>query len=46
MLAARIRDRLSRVQFAGDTIGATIGWAVYPDAARPPPSCWPAPTSS
>jgi diguanylate cyclase (GGDEF)-like protein len=31
MLAARIRDRLSRVQFAGDTIGATVGWSVYPD---------------
>jgi len=30
MLAARIRDRLSRVQFAGDTIGATVGWAIYP----------------
>ena len=31
MLAARIRDRLGRVQFAGDTVGATVGWAVYPD---------------
>ena len=30
MLAARVRDRLSRVQFAGDSIGATIGWAIYP----------------
>jgi diguanylate cyclase (GGDEF)-like protein len=30
MLATRIRDRLSRIQFAGDTIGATIGFAVYP----------------
>ncbi len=30
MLAARVRDRLSRVQFAGDSIGATIGLAVYP----------------
>jgi diguanylate cyclase (GGDEF)-like protein len=31
MLAARVRDRLSRVQFAGDSVGATIGWSVYPD---------------
>ena len=31
MLAARIRDRLSRVQFAGDCVGATVGWAVFPD---------------
>jgi diguanylate cyclase (GGDEF)-like protein len=30
MLASRIQDRLSRIQFAGDTIGATIGFAVYP----------------
>jgi diguanylate cyclase (GGDEF)-like protein len=30
MLAARIRDRLSRVQFAGDNIGATVGCAVFP----------------
>ncbi|HET9102584.1 MAG TPA: EAL domain-containing protein [Solirubrobacteraceae bacterium] len=30
MLAARIRDRLSRVQFAGDSVGATVGWAVFP----------------
>ena len=30
MLAARIRDRLSRVQFAGDSVGATVGWAIYP----------------
>ena len=30
MLASRIRDRLGRVQFAGDSIGATIGWAIYP----------------
>jgi len=30
MLAARVRDRLSRVQFAGDSVGATIGWAIYP----------------
>jgi diguanylate cyclase (GGDEF)-like protein len=30
MLASRIRDRLSRIQFAGETIGATIGFAVYP----------------
>ncbi len=30
MLAARVRDRLSRIQFAGDCIGATIGIAVYP----------------
>ncbi len=34
MLAARIRDRLSRVQFAGDTIGATVGWSVYPADGR------------
>ena len=37
MLAARIRDRLSRIQFAGDTIGATIGFAVYPADGRLPP---------
>jgi diguanylate cyclase (GGDEF)-like protein len=36
MLAARIRDRLSRVQFAGDTIGATVGWAVFPHEGRTP----------
>jgi diguanylate cyclase (GGDEF)-like protein len=30
MLATRIRDRLIRVQFAGDSIGATVGWAVFP----------------
>jgi diguanylate cyclase (GGDEF)-like protein len=30
MLAARVRERLGRIQFAGDCIGATIGWAVYP----------------
>ena len=30
MLAARIRDRLSRVQFAGDCVGATVGWSIYP----------------
>jgi diguanylate cyclase (GGDEF)-like protein len=30
MLAARISDRLARVQFAGDTVSATIGLAVYP----------------
>jgi predicted signal transduction protein with EAL and GGDEF domain len=30
MLAARISDRLGRVQFAGDTVSATIGLAVYP----------------
>jgi diguanylate cyclase (GGDEF)-like protein len=30
MLASRIRDRLGLVQFAGDSIGATIGWAIYP----------------
>jgi diguanylate cyclase (GGDEF)-like protein len=34
MLAARIRDRLSRVQFAGDSIGATVGCAVYPADGR------------
>jgi diguanylate cyclase (GGDEF)-like protein len=34
MLAARIRDRLSRVQFAGDAIGATVGWSVYPADGR------------
>ncbi len=34
MLAARIQDRLSRVQFAGDTIGATVGWSVYPADGR------------
>ena len=30
MLAARIRERLGRVQFAGDSVGATIGIAIYP----------------
>jgi diguanylate cyclase (GGDEF)-like protein len=37
MLAARIRDRLSRVQFAGDSIGATVGVAVFPVDGRTPP---------
>jgi diguanylate cyclase (GGDEF)-like protein len=37
MLAARIRDRLSRVQFAGDSIGATVGLAVFPGDGRSPP---------
>jgi diguanylate cyclase (GGDEF)-like protein len=37
MLAARIRDRLSRVQFAGDSIGATVGLAVFPADGRTPP---------
>jgi diguanylate cyclase (GGDEF)-like protein len=36
MLAARIRDRLNRVQFAGDHIGATIGCAIYPADGRTP----------
>ncbi|MGI9184714.1 MAG: EAL domain-containing protein [Solirubrobacteraceae bacterium] len=36
MLATRIRDRLGRVQFAGDSIGATIGWAIYPSDGRSP----------
>jgi diguanylate cyclase (GGDEF)-like protein len=31
MLAARISGRMSRVQFAGEEIGATISWALYPD---------------
>jgi diguanylate cyclase (GGDEF)-like protein len=30
MLAARIRARMNRVQFAGEEIGATIGWSLYP----------------
>jgi diguanylate cyclase (GGDEF)-like protein len=30
MIAARIRDRVARVQFAGESIGATVGFAVYP----------------
>jgi diguanylate cyclase (GGDEF)-like protein len=30
MLAGRLRQRLRRLQFAGDAIDATIGWAVYP----------------
>ena len=34
MLAARIRDRLRLVQFAGDTVDATIGWALYPSDGR------------
>jgi diguanylate cyclase (GGDEF)-like protein len=36
MLAARIRDRLSRVQFAGDSIGATVGCAVFPSDGTTP----------
>jgi diguanylate cyclase (GGDEF)-like protein len=36
MLAARIRDRLRLVQFAGDTVGATIGCAMYPADGRTP----------
>jgi diguanylate cyclase (GGDEF)-like protein len=36
MLAARIRDRLGRVQFAGDSIGATVGSAVFPGEGRTP----------
>ncbi|HEX8976681.1 MAG TPA: EAL domain-containing protein [Solirubrobacteraceae bacterium] len=36
MLAARIRNRLSRVQFAGDSIGATVGFAIFPDHGRTP----------
>lgn len=36
MLAARIRDRLQLVQFAGDTVDATIGWALYPVDGRTP----------
>jgi diguanylate cyclase (GGDEF)-like protein len=36
MLAARIRDRLSRVQFAGDSIGATVGCAVFPGDGTTP----------
>jgi diguanylate cyclase (GGDEF)-like protein len=34
MLAARIHDRLRLVQFAGDSVGATIGWALYPSDGR------------
>ena len=30
LLAARLRQRLRRLQFAGDAIDATIGWAVFP----------------
>jgi diguanylate cyclase (GGDEF)-like protein len=30
MLAGRLRQRLRRLQFAGDAIDATIGWAVFP----------------
>jgi diguanylate cyclase (GGDEF)-like protein len=36
MLAHRIRDRLGLVQFAGDSVGATIGWAIYPNDGRSP----------
>jgi diguanylate cyclase (GGDEF)-like protein len=36
MLAARVRDRLNLVQFAGDTVGATIGFAVYPSDGLTP----------
>jgi diguanylate cyclase (GGDEF)-like protein len=36
MLAARIRDRLGRVQFAGDSIGATVGCAIFPGDGRTP----------
>jgi len=34
MLATRLRERLSLVQFAGDTVDATIGWALYPADGR------------
>ena len=30
LLAGRLRQRLRRLQFAGEAIDATIGWAVYP----------------
>jgi hypothetical protein len=30
MLAARVRERLSRLQFAGAPISATVGITVYP----------------
>jgi diguanylate cyclase (GGDEF)-like protein len=30
MLAARVHERVKLVQFAGDSVDATIGWAVYP----------------
>ncbi|MGB9186121.1 MAG: EAL domain-containing protein [Solirubrobacteraceae bacterium] len=36
MLAHRIRDRLGLVQFAGDSVAATIGWAIYPTDGRSP----------
>lgn len=34
MLAERLRQRLRRLQFAGEPIDATIGWAVYPARRR------------
>jgi diguanylate cyclase (GGDEF)-like protein len=36
MLAGRLRQRLRRLQFAGDAIDATIGWAVYPADGQTP----------
>jgi diguanylate cyclase (GGDEF)-like protein len=36
MLAGRLRQRLRRLQFAGDAIDATIGWAVYPADGETP----------
>jgi GGDEF domain-containing protein len=38
MLAGRLRERLGRVQFAGDCVSATVGWAVFPDEGATPHS--------
>jgi diguanylate cyclase (GGDEF)-like protein len=31
LLAGRLRERLRRLQFAGESIDVTIGWAVFPE---------------
>ncbi len=36
MLAGRLRQRLRRLQFAGEAVDATIGWAVYPSDGDSP----------
>jgi diguanylate cyclase (GGDEF)-like protein len=36
MLAGRLRERLGRVQFAGDCVSATVGWAVFPEEGTTP----------
>ena len=36
MLAGRLRQRLRRLQFAGEAVDATIGWAVFPADGHSP----------